>query len=164
MRTSWYIETLLLFLSSPGPKPIVPKPPKKPNPNQVPISSKTQSNLKGRVQTKHPQPYLFHHYRNASIQDRQIYFRNDQIHDFKEDKVSLNWPLGLTLSTPSLVLYIYFSIVEDNNWKSSLPIKRTLCPFLWRKRCHKWALRWKARKTYSLTLFGFNSLQSNNIW
>ena len=33
-------------LSSPGPKPLVPKPPR-PNPNQVPINSKTQLNPKG---------------------------------------------------------------------------------------------------------------------
>ena len=55
-------------------------------------------------------------------------------------------------------------IFKDNIRKASLLNKRPLRSLLWRTRCHKWALRWKAWKTYSLTLFGFNSLQSNNIW
>ena len=48
------------------------------------------------VQGEHYQPYLLHHYQNASIQGRQIKCR-------MELKEYLNHPLGLTLSTPGLV-------------------------------------------------------------
>ena len=74
------------------------------------------------VQREHHQSYLWHHYQNDSIQDRHIYSVQDgtkctgcpislvnkdmveQSHTTPESNTT--HPLGLTLSTPGLVLLL----------------------------------------------------------
>ena len=72
----------LTVLSSPGPKPQTQKPKTKGPWADTKISGVQREEGHGvvhHVQWEHHQSYLLHHYRNASIQGRQIQCRKDQM-------------------------------------------------------------------------------------